>query len=63
MTAARCDGKCAPLSHAYDTTHGIADKAAAVRGTRAYRSSRRTSIAMTPRCKPAVTSTCTVPVA
>ncbi len=63
ITAARCDGRCAPLSQAYATTHGIAASDAATRGMAHSRKAPNTRPAITPRWSPAVTSTCTVPVA
>ncbi len=62
IVAARSDGKCAPLNSAYAQMTTIAPSDAPMRPHLNHCNSAAASAATTPRCKPAVTSTWTVPV-
>lgn len=63
ITAARIAGNCAPLQSAKPHTARMARAHVTRRGGMPSENSASASAATAPRCNPAVTSTCTVPVA
>ncbi len=62
IVAARIAGSCAPLHQTKSQTTAIAQRHVAQRGIASSVSKPNASAATAPRCKPAVTKTCTVPV-
>src|SRR5581483_6708126 len=62
IVAARIAGSCAPAKIAYTHAHTIVAMHVAMRGARIVSKNHKRSATTTPRCNPAVTRMCTVPV-